>query len=83
VGAQKIKALFQHARIPSWERRQWPVLTDGASIFWARRFGAAAPFRATQASRVILVIREFQRANSESGAKAAASNQVRPGVEVS
>ena len=41
-GAEKIKTLFQLQRIPVWERAQWPVLTDGASIVWTRRFGPAA-----------------------------------------
>ncbi len=42
TGEEKIKTLFQQARIPLWERRQWPVLLDGESIVWVRRFGAAA-----------------------------------------
>jgi tRNA(Ile)-lysidine synthase len=55
---EKIKTLFQKARIPRWERRHWPVLTDGSVIVWARQFGAAAPFAANSASRVVLRIRE-------------------------
>ena len=57
TGEQKIKTLFQKARVPSWERRQWPVLLDGSSIIWVRRFGAAARVAADSASRVILRIR--------------------------
>jgi hypothetical protein len=41
-----------------WERRHWPVLTDGVSIVWARRFGPAAGLVAEQDARVILKIRE-------------------------
>jgi tRNA(Ile)-lysidine synthase len=57
-GEEKIKTLFQRARIPLWERRHWPVVTDGSSIVWARRFGPAAGLVAEQDARVILKIRE-------------------------
>jgi len=57
-GREKIKTLFQHARIPLWERRHWPVLTDGPSIVWARRFGPAAALVAERDAKVILKIRE-------------------------
>jgi len=57
-GQEKIKTLFQQARIPLWERRHWPVLTDGPSIVWARRFGPAAALVAEQDAKVILRIRE-------------------------
>jgi tRNA(Ile)-lysidine synthase len=59
-GEEKVKALFQQARVPLWERRRWPVLTDGSSIVWARRFGPAAGFAAGPGSRVILRIRETE-----------------------
>jgi tRNA(Ile)-lysidine synthase len=58
TGQEKIKTLFQQARIPLWERGQWPVLTDGPSIVWARRFGPAAGLVAEQDAKVILQIRE-------------------------
>jgi tRNA(Ile)-lysidine synthase len=54
----KIKTLFQQARIPVWERAQWPVLTNGDSIIWARRFGPAAEFVAGPGSGPVLQIRE-------------------------
>jgi tRNA(Ile)-lysidine synthase len=57
-GQEKIKTLFQQARIPLWERRHWPVVTDGSSIVWVRRFGAAAEVAAEQDTRVVLRIRE-------------------------
>ena len=60
TGEEKIKTLFQHARIPLWERRQWPVLVDGESIVWSRRFGAAAGVAANSGSRSILRIREME-----------------------
>ncbi len=54
--AKKIKTLFQQARIPVWERAQWPVLTDAESIVWVRRFGTAAGVTAgIESSRVLAV----------------------------
>ncbi len=41
---QKIKEMFQDARVPLWERRNWPILCTGGQIVWTRRFGAAAEF---------------------------------------
>jgi tRNA(Ile)-lysidine synthase len=58
AGEEKIKTLFQKARIPRWERRHWPVVTDGSAIVWARQFGVAMPFAATPASTMVLQIRE-------------------------
>ena len=57
TGDAKIKTLFQEHRVPLWERRNWPVLLDGSSIVWARRFGPAAAVSAGPASRVMLRIR--------------------------
>ena len=57
-GPEKVKSLFQQARIPLWERRHWPVVTDGSSIVWTRRFGPAAGLAAEQDAKVILKIRE-------------------------
>jgi hypothetical protein len=58
--AIKIKTLFQQARIPVWERTQWPVLTDGESIIWTRRFGAAAAVAAGAESSTILAVSEVK-----------------------
>jgi tRNA(Ile)-lysidine synthase len=60
TGEEKLKTLFQQARIPLWDRRQWPVLLDGESIIWVRRFGAAAGVAANFSSRSILRIREVE-----------------------
>jgi tRNA(Ile)-lysidine synthase len=57
-GPEKLKTLFQEARIPSWERRLWPILTDGESIVWTSRFGPAASVAAIADSKVILRIRQ-------------------------
>ena len=43
---QKIKEMFQNARIPSWRRHSWPVLESSGEIVWARSFGAAQEWAA-------------------------------------
>ena len=78
TGPRKFKSFFQSARIPVWERAQWPVLVDGASIVWTRRFGAAAEAAAGDSTRVILRIRELTAPaasppKSESGSGGSAS----------
>lgn len=57
-GEEKIKTLFHEARIPLWERRHWPVLTDSSGIIWSRRFGPAASHSAKPDTRLILAVRE-------------------------
>jgi len=57
-GEEKIKTLFQKARIPRWERRHWPVVTDGSAIVWARQFGPAIAFAAAPGCETMLRIRE-------------------------
>ncbi len=39
-----IQELFQRARVPSWRRRSWPIISTGSRIVWVRQFGAAAEF---------------------------------------
>ena len=55
---EKIKALFQEARVPLWERRHWPVVTAGDLIVWTRSFGPAAGLVAERGARPVLDIRE-------------------------
>jgi tRNA(Ile)-lysidine synthase len=55
---QNIKEMFQNARIPSWRRPFWPILQSGGKIVWARGFGAAAEFAATDRSGPVLSVRE-------------------------
>jgi tRNA(Ile)-lysidine synthase len=55
---ERIKTLFQEARIPLWERRNWPILENNNQIVWARRFGPATDFAATADSRAVLRVRE-------------------------
>jgi tRNA(Ile)-lysidine synthase len=62
----KIKALFHQARIPLWERRNWPVITDGNAIVWTRRFGPAARFAAGSSTSVVLRLREQHRIEAAS-----------------
>jgi tRNA(Ile)-lysidine synthase len=57
-GEEKIKLLFQQARIPLWERRSWPVITSADRIIWVRQFGPAADLAATPESRVLLKVQE-------------------------
>jgi tRNA(Ile)-lysidine synthase len=59
-GSKKFKTLFQLARIPSWERLRWPVLTDGNAIVWTRRFGTAAEYAAGLRTSPVLRIRETE-----------------------
>ena len=58
TGEEKLKFLFQQARIPLWERRSWPVIIHGDEIIWSRRFGPAANLVATPESRMLLRIQE-------------------------
>jgi tRNA(Ile)-lysidine synthase len=56
--AEKIKFFFQQARIPLWERENWPIITYNGSIVWARRFGAAGEFAAGPETRSVLRVAE-------------------------
>ncbi len=40
----KIKEMFQKARVPSWRRASWPILSSGEKILWSRQFGVAQEF---------------------------------------
>jgi len=62
-GPEKIKTLFQEYRVPLWERRTWPVITQGSSILWTRRFGVSVEFAARPESGQILLIREAGESN--------------------
>lgn len=55
---EKIKFFFQEARVPLWERRDWPIITFHGQIVWARRFGAAAEFAKGPGSRSVLQVSE-------------------------
>jgi tRNA(Ile)-lysidine synthase len=51
---QKVKFLFQEARVPLWERGNWPIITYNGTIVWSRRFGAAARWAAGPSTKVVL-----------------------------
>jgi tRNA(Ile)-lysidine synthetase-like protein len=40
--ATKLQELFQKARIPSWKRASWPIVTGKGKVLWAKEFGLAA-----------------------------------------
>jgi tRNA(Ile)-lysidine synthase len=63
----RLKLLFQKARVPVWERRRWPVLMCGEGIGWTRGFGAAAGLERTESTQVVLLIQDVL-GNSESEA---------------
>ncbi|MEO7652998.1 MAG: tRNA lysidine(34) synthetase TilS [Bryobacteraceae bacterium] len=54
----KLKDMFQHARVPAWERRGWPVMEADGEIVWTRRFGPASSYAADFGSRSILRVWE-------------------------
>jgi tRNA(Ile)-lysidine synthase len=54
----KVKFFFQEARVPLWERRDWPIITYDGKIVWARRFGAAAEFATGPQTRSVLQVAE-------------------------
>jgi len=52
-----VKEFFEHARVPLWDRRSWPMITDSDGIIWIYRFGAAARAAAHAATQVRLLVR--------------------------
>ena len=55
---EKIKFFFQEARIPLWERGNWPIITYDETILWARSFGPAAEFATGPETSSILQVAE-------------------------
>ncbi len=55
--AEKVKFLFQEARVPLWDRRFWPIITLNDEIVWAWQFGPAAEFRSGSESSNVLRIK--------------------------
>ena len=55
---QKLSEMFQRARVPSWQRPVWPIVTGGGKILWARGFGAAAEFTAHKKRGSVLQVWE-------------------------
>jgi tRNA(Ile)-lysidine synthase len=66
---RKVKEMFQMARIPSWRRRSWPIVSSEAGIVWTRGFGPAREFAAgpgTRGSKSSKVLRVWE-ADAEAG----------------
>ncbi len=63
---QKVKEMFQKARVPSWKRSFWPIVTDGCKILWAREFGVAAELALGSDSGPSLCIWEEKQPGHES-----------------
>ena len=58
----KIKTMFQEARVPLWERRNWPILLVARRIAWSPGFGPAADFAVdSTAGATMLVVMERKR----------------------
>jgi hypothetical protein len=53
--------MFAEARIPSWQRRYWPMVVSGEKIAWSREFGVAADFAAQGQEGPFLRISEVKR----------------------
>jgi len=61
VGANRpmrLKELFHRARVPSWERGDWPMVLSEGRIVWSRRFGVAQWALAGPNSCHIIDVRE-------------------------
>jgi tRNA(Ile)-lysidine synthase len=56
---QKLKEMFQSARIPSWRRQAWPILESAGKILWAREFGAAEEFAANEGIGPVLRVSDL------------------------
>lgn len=63
---RKLKDLFSAARVPSWQRRSWPMLMNGDKILWSREFGVAADDAAEGESGPVLRISEVKAHVNES-----------------
>ena len=66
---RKVKEMFQMARIPSWRRASWPIVSHGTQIVWAREFGPAREFAAGSKGGKRLRIWEIDPGNVPGGTK--------------
>ena len=62
---QNIQEMFQKARVPSWRREFWPILTDGCKILWVRDFGPAAELVAESGEQASLCIWEDRETETQ------------------
>ena len=58
AGEIRVKSLFEQARVPLWDRRDWPVIICQERIVWAGGFGPAAGLAASPGCDQALSIRE-------------------------
>jgi tRNA(Ile)-lysidine synthase len=56
---EKLKELFQRARVPLWKRHLWPIITSGDAIAWVREFGVAASYAVTATTTTVLRVSEL------------------------
>jgi tRNA(Ile)-lysidine synthase len=69
IHRQKIKEMFQMAKIPSWRRRSWPIVGSGPEIVWARGFGAAAEYAAGRKPGPVLRVWEVEAEEDDAGSR--------------
>lgn len=55
---RKLKQMFLAARVPTAERKRWPVLESAGRVIWARRMPPARDFCAGKGTQVALLIEE-------------------------
>jgi tRNA(Ile)-lysidine synthase len=55
--ARPLRDWFQRRRIPSWERRFWPIITDETGIVWVRSLGVACDKAVSEQTHVLLRLR--------------------------
>lgn len=55
---KKMKILFAEARVPSWDRHGWPIISCGETIVWSRKFGVAEGFAPTAGHGLVLRVQE-------------------------
>jgi tRNA(Ile)-lysidine synthase len=56
--SRTLQELFQAARIPSWRRRVWPMISCGDKILWVRHFGAAKEFAPGRDGGLVVTVTE-------------------------
>jgi tRNA(Ile)-lysidine synthase len=56
---ERLKVLFQKARVPVWDRRCWPVLVCENRIVWTRGFGIAAGAERSKSTERVLLVRDI------------------------
>ncbi len=77
---QRVNDLFQSARIPLWDRQDWPIITRGDVIVWAKRFGASAEAGCTMDTRRVLRVNVEKWWDNESKGAVAPSDRVGGGT---